>query len=182
MKIIQTSLPEVLILEPQVFEDQRGFFMETYHQNRYLEAGIRENFVQDNLSHSVRNTLRGLHYQMPHAQAKLIQVIQGEIFDVALDIRRSSPTFGKWTGAYLSDARPNQLFIPEGFAHGFCVVSETAKVIYKCTDLYAPGAERGILWSDPALGILWPVESPLLSEKDSQYSCLRDVPPEHLPE
>jgi dTDP-4-dehydrorhamnose 3,5-epimerase len=182
MKIIPTALPEVLIIEPKVFNDQRGSFMETYHQNRYLEFGISGNFVQDNLSHSVRNTLRGLHYQLPHAQAKLIQVIQGEIFDVALDIRRSSATFGKWTGAYLSDARPSQLFIPEGFAHGFCVMSETAKVMYKCTDLYAPDAERGILWSDPDLDINWPLETPLLSEKDSQYPCLRDVPSEHLPE
>jgi dTDP-4-dehydrorhamnose 3,5-epimerase len=181
MKVFSTSLEGVLIVEPQVFNDQRGFFMETYHQRRYAACGIDAVFVQDNMSFSVIGSLRGLHYQQPHAQAKLVQVIQGEIFDVALDIRRGSPTFGQWTGAHLSRENGRQLFIPEGFAHGFCVLSETAHVLYKCTDFYAPDAEGGIIWSDPSLGIDWPVKDPLLSIRDSQFPCLYDVSPERLP-
>lgn len=181
MKILPTSLPEVFIIEPRVFEDSRGFFLETYHQRRYAEKGINCNFVQDNLSRSVRNTLRGLHYQIEYAQAKLIQVIKGVVFDVVVDIRQGSPKFGQWAGVNLSDGNRRQLFVPEGFAHGFCVLSEAADVVYKCSDFYAPEDEGGILWSDPDLAVHWPVEKPLLSDKDSRLPCLADVPPERLP-
>ena len=181
MKVLPTKLAGVYIIEPQVFSDHRGFFMETYHQRRYTEAGIERNFVQDNLSQSVRGTLRGLHYQLHQAQAKFIQVIQGTIYDVAVDIRRGSPSFGQWAGIHLSDENKRQLFLPEGFAHGFCVLSETAQVFYKCSDFYAADDEGGILWSDPALAIDWPVSEPLLSEKDRQFPCLADIAPERLP-
>ena len=181
MKVSETSLKGVLIVEPDVFGDKRGFFMETYNQKRYWESGIDLIFVQDNLSCSVRWTLRGLHYQHPHAQAKLVQVIEGEIFDVAVDIRRNSPAFGKWTGVRLSDEDRCQVYVPEGFAHGFCVLSETAIIMYKCSDFYAPHSEQGILWRDPDLGIEWPVEDPLVSDKDSKYSFLKDVSSERLP-
>jgi dTDP-4-dehydrorhamnose 3,5-epimerase len=181
MKILPSSLPEILIIEPSVFQDERGFFMETYQQRRYTGAGIESVFVQDNLSYSVRGTLRGLHYQVKHAQAKLIQVIEGTIFDVALDIRRGAPSFGQWTSVHLSDENKRQLFLPEGFAHGFCVLSESAQVVYKCTDYYAAEDEGGILWSDPALAIAWPILKPLLSEKDIQLPHLADIPPERLP-
>jgi dTDP-4-dehydrorhamnose 3,5-epimerase len=181
MKVLPTKLAGVYIIEPQVFSDHRGFFMETYHQRRYTEAGIERIFVQDNLSQSVRGTLRGLHYQLQQAQAKLIQVIQGTIYDVAVDIRRGSPSFGQWAGIHLSDENKRQLFLPEGFAHGFCVLSETAQVLYKCSDFYAADDEGGILWSDPALAIDWPVSEPLLSEKDRQFPCLADIAPERLP-
>ena len=181
MKILPSSIPEILIIEASVFQDERGFFMETYQQRRYTEAGIESIFVQDNLSRSVRGTLRGLHYQVKHAQAKLIQVIEGTIFDVALDIRRGSPYFGQWTSAHLSDENKRQLFLPEGFAHGFCVLSESAQVVYKCTDFYTAEDEGGVLWSDPTLAIAWPISEPLLSEKDSLLPCLADIPPERLP-
>jgi dTDP-4-dehydrorhamnose 3,5-epimerase len=181
MKILPSSLPEILIIEPSVFQDERGFFMETYEQRRYTEAGIESIFVQDNLSRSVGGTLRGLHYQVKHAQAKLIQVIEGTIFDVALDVRRGSPYFGQWTSVHLSDENRRQLFLPEGFAHGFCVLSASAQVVYKCTDYYAAEDEGGVLWSDPTLAIAWPISEPLLSEKDSQLPFLADIPPERLP-
>ncbi len=181
MKILATSLEGVLIIVPRLFDDKRGFFMETFHQKKYAEAGIDRIFVQDNLSHSARGTLRGLHYQLHHPQAKLVQVIRGEIFDVIVDIRRGSPFFGQWASVPLSDRDGRQLFVPEGFAHGFCVLSEIADVIYKCTDFYAPEDEGGILWSDPGLNIPWPVADPLLSPKDSQYPCLRDVASDRLP-
>ena len=181
MKIFPTSLPEVLIIEPRVFEDSRGFFMETHHQRRYAEKGIKCIFLQDNLSRSVRGTLRGLHYQLEYAQAKLIQVIRGVIFDVVVDIRLGSPSFGHWAGVNLSDENKRQLFVPEGFAHGFCGLSEVSDVVYKCTGFYAPEDEGGILWSDPDVAIDWPVEKPLLSDKDSRLPCLADVPPERLP-
>lgn len=181
MKISETSLPSVLMIEPKIFNDDRGFFMETYHEERYRGAGINLRFVQDNFSYSVYGTLRGLHYQYPHGQAKLVQVLMGEVFDVAVDIRRGSPTFGQWCGEHLSDKNRRQMLIPEGYAHGFCALSETALFIYKCTDFYTPDSERGILWSDHDLGIEWPVDSPLLSEKDSNYQCLSDVPVDALP-
>ena len=181
MKILPSSLPEILIIEPSVFQDERGFFMEIYQQRRYTEAGIESVFVQDNLSYSVRGTLRGLHYQVKQVQAKLIQVIEGTIFDVALDIRRGSPSFGQWTSVHLSAENKRQLFLPQGFAHGFCVLSESAQVVYKCTDYYAAEDEGGVLWSDPALAIDWPISKPLLSEKDSQLPFLADIPPERLP-
>jgi len=181
MKVTPTSLPDVLIIEPHAFEDKRGFFMETYHQKRYEQFNIPCIFVQDNLSHSARGILRGLHYQLNYPQAKLIQVINGAIFDVAVDIRQGSPTFGKWTGIHLSDKNRCQMFVPEGFAHGFCVLSETADVLYKCTDFYAPDDEGGILWSDPNIGIEWPIADPILSEKDNNYSRLKDIPEGQLP-
>ena len=181
MKILSTSVADVFIIEPVVFEDQRGFFMEIYHQRKYTALGIEPVFVQDNLSHSLHGTLRGLHYQLNRAQAKLIQVIEGAIFDVAVDIRRGSPNFGQWAGVHLSDENQRQVFVPEGFAHGFCVLSETAHVLYRCTDFYDPEDKGGILWSDPALAIDWPVSEPLISEKDRQLPCLTDIPPERLP-
>jgi len=181
MRTVSTSLPGVLVVEPQVFDDKRGFLMEVYQQRRYTEAGIEPTFVQDNFSLSLRGTLRGLHYQLQHPQAKLVQVIRGSIYDVVVDIRRGSPSFGHWAGTHLSDENKHQLFLPEGFAHGFCVLSETAYVLYKCTDFYTPDDDWGILWSDPAFAIDWPVSEPLLSEKDSQFPCLADVPVERLP-
>jgi dTDP-4-dehydrorhamnose 3,5-epimerase len=181
MSIHKTKLDGVVVIEPNVFNDQRGYFFETYNQNRYQEIGIKSNFVQDNLSFSRRKTLRGLHYQYPNMQAKLVQVIQGKVFDVVLDIRRDSPTFGKWIGQYLSDENKHQLFIPEGFAHGFCVLSETALFHYKCSGFYAPACEGGILWSDPDLAIDWLVDSPIVSDKDENYSCLKDIRKHKLP-
>ena len=182
LKCTEKSLQGVFLIEPTVFRDDRGFFLETYHWEKYLAAGMDKPFVQDNHSHSCRGTLRGLHYQLKHPQGKLVYVVRGEIFDVAVDIRRGSSTFGRWTGTILSGKNKRQLFIPEGFAHGFCVISETADVLYKCTDLYAPGDEYGILWSDPVIGIDWPVENPTLSEKDTESPRLMDVPEKLLPE
>ncbi len=181
MNVIETELPGVLIIEPDIFPDQRGIFMETYHEKRYKALGIPGNFVQDNLSYSIRGTLRGLHFQLPHAQAKLVQVLMGEVFDVVVDIRRGSPTFGRWFGLNLTDKNRRQIYIPEGCAHGFCVLSETALCDYKCTDFYAPNCECGVLWSDPAFGIVWPMEALVLSNKDSKYLPLKDIPPERLP-
>ena len=181
MNVIQAELKEVLIVEPDVFKDHRGFFMETYNRIRYDGIGIQRHFVQDNLSFSRQRTLRGLHYQAKHPQAKLVQVISGEIYDVAVDIRAQSPTFGKWVGVILNDRNNRQLFIPEGFAHGFCVLSETALFSYKCSDFYAPKDERGILWADPDLGIAWPIADPIVSEKDNGYPKLCDVPTGGLP-
>ena len=182
LKRIETSLPGVFIIEPNIFKDPRGFFLETYHIGKYAEIGINQAFVQDNRSHSRTGTLRGLHYQLKHAQGKLIYVVTGEIFDVAVDIRRSSSTFGQWLGAHLSNQNKRQIFIPPGFAHGFCVLSQTTDVIYKCTDLYTPEDEYGISWADPQLGIQWPEKNPILSEKDSQYPNLTDIPEDYLPE
>jgi dTDP-4-dehydrorhamnose 3,5-epimerase len=181
MKYTETRLPGVLLIEPEVFSDDRGFFMETYHRKRYSKAGIDHVFVQDNCSHSRRGTLRGLHYQLEHAQDKLIHVITGEIFDVAVDIRIGSPTFGCWAGDYLSFQNKRQIFIPKGFAHGFCVLSESADVMYKCTDFYAPGDEYGIFWSDSTVNIDWPVKDVIISEKDSKNPKLLEVKEELLP-
>jgi len=172
MNVFRTSLEGVLLIEPRIFGDNRGFFLESYHQKKYEEAGIHQTFIQDNHSHSVRGTLRGLHYQLRHPQGKLVWVICGTIFDVAVDIRQGSPTFGKWLGVHLSAKEHRQMFIPEGFAHGFCVLSEWADVVYKCTDLYTPGDEYGIRWDDPELAISWPVQEPVLSEKDSSHPFL----------
>jgi len=181
MKILASSLEGVSIIEPAVYADARGFFTETYNSERYGAAGFAETFVQDNLSFSVRGTLRGLHYQHPHDQAKLIMAVKGEIYDVAVDIRRGSPGFGQWFGVRLSEENKRQIFIPEGFAHGFCVLSETAIVTYKCSDLYHPESEGGLIWNDPDLGIDWPVRDPLLSEKDRRNVHLKDLRPERLP-
>ena len=182
MKVWQAErLPEIIILEPDVFEDSRGYFLETYQERRYTECGVNVRFVQDNLSFSTKNVLRGLHYQLPNEQAKLVQVIKGEIFDVAVDIRRGSPTFGQWTSVILSDENRRQIFIPTGFAHGFCVLSEVAFVMYKCSDYYSPDSEGGIMWSDPNIGIEWPVKEPILSAKDATYPLLKEISSERLP-
>ena len=166
MKIVATPLDGLVIIEPQIFGDSRGFFLEAHHQERYHKAGINRIFVQDNVSLSVKGTLRGLHFQITKPQAKLAQALTGEIFDVAVDLRRESATFGRWFGAYLSEKNKHQLFIPEGFAHGFCVLSESALFAYKCSDYYDPDDEGGILWSDQSLAIDWPVNDPIVSEKD----------------
>ena len=181
MNIIPTDLEGVLIIEPDVFADPRGFFVETYQRRRYGQLGIESRFVQDNLSFSVKGALRGLHYQKKHPQAKLVQVITGEIFDVAVDIRPGSSGFGRWTGVTLSEKNKRQVLIPKGFAHGFCVCSETAHVLYKCSDYYRPDDEGGINWKDPDIRIDWPVKDPILSHKDRQFSFLRDLSPEQLP-
>ena len=181
VNIYPTSLKEVLIIEPPVFKDSRGFFMETHHQGKYQKAGIKRTFVQDNHSHSGRGVLRGLHYQLTHPQAKLIYVIRGAIFDVVVDIRRSSPSFKKWISIQLSAENHRQLFIPEGFAHGFCILSEQADIIYKCTDFYTPDDEYGLRWDDPELNINWPIEDPSLSAKDAAYPFLSQQPKENLP-
>ncbi|MFO8089467.1 MAG: dTDP-4-dehydrorhamnose 3,5-epimerase [Desulfatiglandaceae bacterium] len=181
MKVVPTSITDVLILEPSVFEDRRGYFMEIYQRDRYAGLGIDVDFVQDNLSVSLKGTLRGLHFQYPHGQAKLVQVLDGEVFDVAVDVRRGSPTFGGWVGVALSCTNHRQLFIPQGFAHGFCVTSETAVFHYKCGDFYTPSTERGIIWNDADLKIDWPQEALVISEKDAGYGCLKDMPEEFLP-
>jgi dTDP-4-dehydrorhamnose 3,5-epimerase len=168
MQFIPTDLPGVVIIEPKVFSDPRGFFMETFHAARFRENGLPDSFVQDNHSQSARGTLRGLHYQIEHPQGKLVRVVRGEIYDVAVDVRRSSPSFGRWVGVTLSSANRRQLYIPPGFAHGFCALEDGTEMVYKCTDLYAPQFERTLLWSDPALGIQWPIHQPLLSEKDQR--------------
>ena len=175
MNIITTALDGVIIIEPEVFRDNRGFFMETYSRAKYKEAGVVCDFVQDNLSYSMKGTLRGLHFQIKRPQAKLVQVVTGEIFDVAVDIRPGSSTFGKWAGVYLSEKNKRQLFIPEGFAHGFCVISETAHFLYKCSDFYFQHDEGGIIWSDPDIGIDWPVKDPIVSEKDKQLPRLSGI-------
>lgn len=181
MKVIETELPGVVIVEPKVFGDARGFFLETWQKSRYEAIGISEQFVQDNVSFSTRGVLRGIHYQNPHAQGKLVSVVQGEVFDVAVDIRVGSPTFGQWAGVLLSGENHRQLWIPPGFAHGFCVVSETVYFSYKCTDVYTPAAEGGISWNDPDIGIEWPISDVELSGKDREYPRLRDISIECLP-
>ena len=182
MKINKIELEGVFIIEPDVFADARGFFMETYHQNRYREMGIDVTFVQDNLSFSRQGTLRGLHFQYPRAQAKLVQVIQGKVLDVIVDIRRGSPTFGRWAGIRLSDQNQKQLFVPENFAHGYCVLSDTAIFTYKCSEFYSPEFEKGFCWSDPDIGIEWPIKDPVLSDKDSRYPVLKHIPDDALPQ
>jgi dTDP-4-dehydrorhamnose 3,5-epimerase len=180
MNVIATDIEGVLIIEPQVFQDPRGCFLETYHDNRFKAAGLNFAFVQDNLSFSVKGTLRGMHFQVNHPQAKLVQAITGEIFDVAVDIRPESPTFGRWVGVHLSEQNKRQLLLTPGFAHGFCVLSESAYIAYKCSEYYMPDDESGILWSDPSMGIEWPVKDPIISVKDSQLSRLSELPPEKL--
>jgi dTDP-4-dehydrorhamnose 3,5-epimerase len=169
MQFLRADIPDVVIIDPQVFEDERGFFMETYQAMKFAEEDIKYNFVQDNHSRSKQRTLRGLHYQIHHVQGKLVRVVSGEIYDVSVDLRRSSLTFGKWVGLYLSGENKRQVWIPPGFAHGFYVVSERAEVLYKATDFYDPEAERTILWNDPTLHIQWPIsqdQPPTLSTKD----------------
>lgn len=175
MKVTQTPLPGVLLIEPKIFGDARGFFLETYSRERYHAAGITENLLQDNLSFSRRGVLRGLHYQNPTPQGKLVYVLQGTVFDVAVDIRRSSPTFGQWYGATLTDENKKQLWIPAGFAHGFCVTSDAALFTYKCSAYYAPENEHTIRYDDPDIAISWPVAEPLLSDKDRSAPGLKDI-------
>lgn len=177
MKVEETALPGVLLVTPQVFGDDRGFFMETYNQEKARASGLPESFVQDNHSKSSYGVLRGLHYQSPQWQGKLVRVVQGEIFDVAVDIRAGSPSFGQWVGFSLNEDNKQQLYVPEGFAHGFCVTSETAEVVYKCTSLYAPEQEGSLLWNDPEVGIEWPIDAPKLSAKDEAGVGLADLPP-----
>ena len=175
MKFTPTALPDVIVVEPDVHRDARGFFLETYHREKYVAGGITATFVQDNHSRSVRGTLRGLHAQLARAQGKLIRVVEGEIHDVAVDIRRGSPTFGRSVGMRLTGEDFRQLWIPPGFAHGFCVLSGVAHVEYKCTELYDPAHEISILWNDPDLAIDWPIREPVVSEKDGRAPRLRDV-------
>jgi len=182
MKLTRSpNLPEIIIIEPDVFGDDRGRFLETYQAQRYLDYGIPDRFVQDNISYSSKGVIRGLHYQLGQPQGKLVWVAQGEIYDVAVDIRKGSPSFGKWESVILSSENHRQIYVPEGFAHGFCVTSSSAIVIYKCTDYYAPKEERGISWDDPLLNIDWPIDEPVLSEKDRGYPHLEILSGEHLP-
>jgi dTDP-4-dehydrorhamnose 3,5-epimerase len=175
MKTIPTPIDGLVVIEPQVFEDERGYFLEIHHQQRYRESGIDRIFVQDNFSFSVKGTIRGLHYQRTKPQAKLVQALTGEIYDVAVDIRTDSSTFGQWFGIRLSEQNKYQMFIPEGFAHGFCVLSENAHFSYKCSEYYDPQDEGGILWSDQKLAIDWPISNPKISEKDRHLPQLADL-------
>ncbi len=181
METITTKLEGVVIVKPRVISDSRGYFLETFRQTRYADAGIDTLFVQDNLSFSSKDTIRGLHYQIKHPQAKLVQVITGHVFDVVVDIRVGSPRFGEWVGIHLTEENHHQLFIPGGFAHGFCVLSKTAHFVYKCSDYYAPDDEGGIRWSDPEIGIDWPVKDPIISPKDRDCSLLSDLKTDQLP-
>ena len=183
MQVIETAIPGVLILEPKVWGDERGYFLETYRANQYAELGIPASLVQDNQSFSRRGVLRGLHVQHPRAQGKLVQVLAGEVFDVAVDIRRGSPHFGHWVGVTLSGENKRQFWIPPGFAHGFLVTGENALFVYKNTDYYSPETEFSVRWDDPDLGIDWPLAgmTPELSAKDRDAACLRDIPLDRLP-
>lgn len=169
------SIPEILLIKPDVYGDARGFFFESYHQQKFTEQGLDITFVQDNHSRSGRGVLRGLHYQLQRPQGKLVRVVTGEVFDVAVDIRKGSPSFGQWTGEYLSEQNHHMLYVPPGFAHGFCVLSERADFLYKCTEFYDPADERGIIWNDPQIQIDWPGETFQLSDKDRHYQPLADM-------
>lgn len=170
------KIPEVILVEPKVFEDGRGFFMETYKMPDFVASGIERSFVQDNHSRSTKGVLRGLHYQPPpFAQGKLVRAVRGEIFDVAVDIRKGSPTYGKWVAVILSEENKNMVYVPEGFAHGLCVLSEVAEVTYKTTNVYLPEAEAGVIWNDEDLNIEWPVKEPILSAKDKKWPRLQDA-------
>ncbi|MCK5522615.1 MAG: dTDP-4-dehydrorhamnose 3,5-epimerase [Thiomargarita sp.] len=175
MKVITTGIPGVLLITPKVFGDSRGFFLETFHASRYVEAGIPEPFVQDNHSRSAKGVLRGLHFQKQYPQGKLVSVTHGVVFDVAVDIRKDSPSYGQWVGITLSAEEHQQFYIPAGFAHGFCVLSEFADFHYKCTDYYHPEDEGCIRWDDPDIGIEWPISNPTLSTKDVNAPCLKDL-------
>ena len=184
MKLLETALPGVLIVEPRVFRDDRGFFLETFNIARYAEAGLPATFVQDNVSMSRRGVLRGLHYQHPTGQGKLVSVLRGEVYDVAVDIRRGSPTFGRWAGAVLSAGNMRQLYVPPGFAHGFLALSDEVLFSYKCTAYYRPADEGSVRWDDPDLAIDWPIPAsspPLLAPKDAAAPRLAEIPAERLP-
>lgn len=182
MTVRETSIPGLLVIEPRVFEDARGFFLERYHIGRYTEAGIPGPFVQDNHSRSVQGTVRGLHFQRRHPQGKLVECVRGRIWDVAVDLRVGSPTFSAWEGVELDAESHRQLWVPPGFAHGFSVLSDTADVLYKCTEVYHPGDEGGVAWDDPDLGISWPVDTPLLSDKDAAWPRLAALDAAVLPD
>ena len=175
MKVNKAPLDGVLIIEPKVFRDPRGIFYEVYSAKRYGEHGIPAHFVQDNHSVSEKGVLRGLHYQINPGQAKLVRVTRGEVFDVVLDIRKESPTYGKWWSLHLSETNKFQLYVPEGFAHGFCVLSESVEFLYKCSNYYSPENERGIMWNDPDLAIDWPIENPIISQKDNVYPRFMEI-------
>jgi dTDP-4-dehydrorhamnose 3,5-epimerase len=181
MKVHAGKIPGVRIIDPAIHGDDRGFFMESYSRDRYAEAGVPGEFVQDNVSLSAKGILRGLHLQHPNDQGKLCFVLDGEVFDVAVDVRVGSPTFGQWEGVTLSSQNKQQLYVPPGFAHGFCVLSESALFSYKCSDFYAAGSEIGIAWDDPEIGIEWPIQSPRLAAKDQENRRLRDIPADTLP-
>lgn len=181
MKVIETALPGALIIEPQVFGDARGFFYESYNKGKWQQAGIDAEFIQTNVSRSAKGVLRGLHYQWPNPQGKLVSVLEGEVYDVAVDIRRGSPTFGRSAAVMLTADNHRHFWVPEGFAHGFCVVSEFATFTYQCTALFDARADAGIRWNDAALGIDWPLSEPLLSDKDGKTPLLQDVPHDRLP-
>ena len=181
MKVIETSLPGCVIIEPAVFGDERGFFFETWNADRYGEHGLPTKFVQSNVSASARGVLRGLHYQWPNPQGKLVSVLEGEVYDVAVDIRRGSPHFGRWSSVILSAENKRQFWIPEGFAHGFAVLSERAIFSYLCTAQYDRAADAGVRWDDASIGIDWPISEPLLSDKDAKAPFLEDVSPDRLP-
>jgi len=178
---IETSLPGVLELQPKLFRDTRGFFLETFHLAKFRELGIAETFVQDNHSCSRKGTLRGLHYQLHHPQAKLCRVVEGQALDVVVDVREGSPHFGKWTSVILSAERQNQIYVPAGFAHGYLALTDTVHFLYKCSDYYHPEDECGVLWCDPGMKISWGIESPIVSEKDQHLSSLATIPRESLP-
>ena len=182
MKRIDTSIPDVCLIEPNVFEDERGFFFESYHESKFADLGIGDRFVQDNHAKSVQHTLRGLHYQLVYPQAKLCRVVSGEVFDVVVDVRCGSPYFGKWESGILSEQNKRMIYVPPGFAHGYLVLSETAEFLYKCSDFYHPEHERGLLWSDPEIGIEWDVQSPILSEKDRRNLPLSEIKLSDLPD
>ena len=175
MDVVETGLEGVMVITPKVFSDARGFFFESYSARAFADAGLPETFVQDNHSFSTKGVLRGLHYQYPTWQGKLVRVVQGAIYDVAVDIRRNSSTFGQWYGTTLSADNKQMLYIPPGYAHGFCVVGDNADVMYKCTAPYVPAEDGGVLWNDPDIGIPWPISDPLLSEKDAKAPRLRDL-------
>jgi dTDP-4-dehydrorhamnose 3,5-epimerase len=181
MKVIETSLPGVLVIEPQVFKDARGHFYESHHAGKYAKLGIHAKFVQTNVSRSARGVLRGLHYQWPNPQGKLVSVLDGEVYDVAVDIRHASPTFGQWTSVMLTADNHRHMWIPEGFAHGFCVLSEHATFTYQCTALYDPVADASVAWNDAAIGVDWPISQPLISDKDAKAPLLSNVPSDRLP-
>ena len=177
MKVTQTAIPDVLVIEPQVFGDERGFFFESFNQNNWREkTGLKTTFVQDNHSRSAKGVLRGIHYQIEHSQGKLVRVVDGEVFDVAVDLRKKSPTFGQWVGEYLTAENHKQLWVPEGFGHGFVVLSDNAEFLYRTTDYWAPEYERCIIWNDPDLNIEWPLDiSPVLSAKDTEGFLFKDA-------
>ena len=182
MKVTETEIPGLLVIEPKVHGDARGFFVETWQRERYAEIGMPREFVQDNMSSSGKGVLRGLHLQHPHAQGKLVQVLEGEVFDVAVDVRRGSPWFGQWVGVRLDGKRRNQFWVPASFAHGYCVLTDMGVFSYKCTDFYHPESELSVLWNDPAIGIDWPLdEEPQLSQKDRAGLLLNDIEPGRLP-